>query len=101
EGLLQGQGSSRLLLNYLPPDATIERGDLIFTSPTSATFPPEILIGTVSGLFERDAFLTFQSVEVKPAIEASRLKEVMMLKPRTPEPKSAPKLSAGPEGPAS
>ncbi|OGR88837.1 MAG: hypothetical protein A3J74_07725 [Elusimicrobia bacterium RIFCSPHIGHO2_02_FULL_57_9] len=82
EGLLQGQGISRLLLNYLPPEAVLEKGDLVYSSPTSATFPSDILVGVVSKIFPRDPFLTFHSVEVEPAVEASQLQEVMILKTR-------------------
>ncbi len=81
EGLLQGQGSSRLRMNYLSPDAEVNKGDLIYISQTSATFPPDVLLGRISRVFPLDPFLTFQSVEVQPALEASRLKEVVILKP--------------------
>lgn len=81
EGLVQGQGSSRLLMSYLPPDAVLEVGDRVYTSPTSATFPAEVLIGTVVKVYPKDPFLTFQSVEVRPAVDASSMDELMILKP--------------------
>jgi len=80
EGLVQGRGTSRLMMNYLSPDAKPEQGDPVYTSPTSATFPPDVLIGRVARVNPPDPFLTFQSVEVAPAIEASSLDEVMILK---------------------
>lgn len=80
EGLLQGQGRESLRMNYLSPDAVVRAGDLVYTSPTSATFPPDVLLGTVSSVYALDPFLAFQSVEVKPAISASSLDEVMILK---------------------
>lgn len=97
EGLLQGQGTSRLRMNYLPTDAKVQAGDLVYTSPTSATFPPDLLVGTVSRVLPLDPFLAFQAVEVQPAIDASSLKEVMILKAQNeaqpvavPAPKEAP-----------
>ena len=84
EGLLQGQGKARLRMNYLSPDAEVHKGDLVFTSPTSATFPPDVLLGKVAEVFALDPFLAFQSVEIQPALEASRLKEVMILKQAPP-----------------
>lgn len=80
EGLVQGQGSARLRMNYLSPDADVKEGDLVFTSPTSATFPPDVLLGRVAKVNPLDPFLTFQSVEVRTVLDASRLKEVMILK---------------------
>ncbi len=80
EGLLQGQGISSLRMNYLPPDAKARVGDMVYTSPTSATFPPDILIGTVSKVLPLDPFLAFQALDVQPAVDASSLREVMILK---------------------
>lgn len=80
EGLVQGQGTGRLRLNYLDAEAVVAAGDQVVTSPASATFPPEIPIGTVAKAYQRDPFLTFQSVEVKPILSPSRIKEVMILR---------------------
>lgn len=80
EGLLQGQGRSSLRMNYLSPDAQVHTGDLVYTSPTSATFPSDVLLGTVSSVYALDPFLAFQSVEVRPAVGASSLDEVMILR---------------------
>ncbi|MBI5239556.1 MAG: rod shape-determining protein MreC [Elusimicrobia bacterium] len=88
EGLIQGQGGPRLRMNYLPADVVLSTGDLVFTSPTSATFPGEILLGRVTAVNPHDPFLTFQSVEVRPAADAAALNHVMIL------------LAAGPGRPA-
>lgn len=82
EGLVQGQGRERLLMNYIHSEAKVAEGDEVLTSATSATFPPDVLIGRVSRVFPRDPFLTFQSVEVKPAAEASAFSEVVIVKRR-------------------
>ncbi len=81
EGLIQGQGGAVLRMNYLHSEAALSNKDDVYTSPTSATFPGDILIGKVSRVNPRDPFLTFQSVEVDPAVEASALKEVAILRP--------------------
>ena len=80
EGLVQGQDGPRLRMNYLNAEAVIALGDSAYTSPTSATFPPDILIGRVARVYPRDPFLTFQSVELTPALDASSLQEVMVLR---------------------
>lgn len=81
EGLVQGQGGPYLRMNYLNSEVALTAGDQVYTSPTSATFPGNVLIGTVSTVNPRDPFLQFQSVEALPAVEASALKEVMVLLP--------------------
>ncbi|MFC1678882.1 rod shape-determining protein MreC [Elusimicrobiota bacterium] len=97
EGLIQGQGSFKLRMNYLPVEAKFSAGDAVFTSPTSATFPAGLPVGSISMVFERDPFLAFQSVEISPAVQAAALKEVMILEPevvpvvvKTGTPEAAP-----------
>jgi len=81
EGLIQGRGTRKLRMNYLPLGADISIGAKVYTSPTSATFSADLLIGTITRKFERDPFLAFQSVEVTPSIPAASLKEVLILMP--------------------
>lgn len=102
EGLVVGQGTAFLRMNYLPVDAKFAVGDEVHTSPTSASFPPGLPIGRVSRVFERDPFLAFQAVEVERVVRTSKLKEVLVLvsitqadatpPPAAPEP--APKKGA-------
>jgi len=82
EGLIQGQDGPRLRMNYLNAEARLSAGDSVYTSPTSATFPPDVLIGRVARVNQRDPFLTFQSVEVAPAADASSLQELIVLRAR-------------------
>lgn len=85
EGLVEGQGGPRLRMNYLPLDAQFSVGQEVRSSATSATFPPDILIGQVTRVFQQDSFLTFRSVEVAPAVEASAVQEVLVLAARRTE----------------
>ena len=111
EGLVQGQDSSHLRMNYINTEAHIVNGDAVYTSPTSATFPPDVLIGRLAQVYPRDPFLAFQSVDVSPALDAAALQEVMILRahpaageaPPPPGPKAeapaaprAPKEAAAP-----
>lgn len=79
EGLVEGQGGSRLQMKYLPSEAQFAIGEAVHSSVTSATFPAGVLIGTISKVYARDQFLTFQSVEVAPAVQSGLLKEVLIL----------------------
>jgi rod shape-determining protein MreC len=83
EGLVQGQDAPHLRMNYLNSEAHIVPDDFVYTSPTSATFPPDVLIGRVARVYPRDPFLAFQSVEVAPALDAAALQEVLILRART------------------
>jgi rod shape-determining protein MreC len=90
EGLVQGQDGPRLRMNYLNAESKLSEGDSVYTSPTSATFPPDVLIGRVAKVNARDPFLTFQSVEVAPAADASSLQELMILRAKPPEGEGKP-----------
>ncbi len=94
EGLVQGQDGPRLRMNYLSAEVVLSTGDAVYTSPTSATFPPDIVVGRVARVYPRDPFLTFQSVEVAPALDASSLQEVMVL--RSAKPAAAAAAGAAP-----
>ncbi|OGR46876.1 MAG: rod shape-determining protein MreC [Elusimicrobia bacterium GWC2_65_9] len=85
EGLAQGQDSPHLRMNYINAEAKLFLGDFIYTSPTSATFPPDVLIGRVAKVYPRDPFLTFQAVEVAPFLDATSLQEVLILRTRQSE----------------
>jgi rod shape-determining protein MreC len=102
EGLVQGQGTAFLRMNYLPVDAKFEVGDEVHTSPTSASFPPGLPVGRISRVFERDPFLAFQAVEVERLVRTSKLKEVLVLVPVTeavsappPAPSALPATTGG------
>ncbi len=83
EGLVQGQDAPHLRMNYLNSEARLVPDDFVYTSPTSATFPPDVLIGRVAKIYPRDPFLAFQSVEVAPALDAAALQEVLILRAST------------------
>ncbi len=80
EGLIQGQDGPRLRMNYVNSEARIVGDDIVFTSPTSVTFPPDVLIGRVAQVNPRDPFLALQSVDVSPALDAASLQEVLILR---------------------
>ncbi|NNN07038.1 MAG: rod shape-determining protein MreC [Elusimicrobia bacterium] len=86
EGLVQGQSQNQglLLMSYINSEARIVPGDTVYTSPTSVTFPPDVLIGRVAAVNPRDPFLASQSVEISPASNAAALQEVLILRARAP-----------------
>ncbi len=90
EGLVQGQDGPRLRMNYLNAEVQLSTGDSVYTSPTSATFPPDVLVGRVARVNARDPFLTFQSVELDPAADASSLQELMILRAKPLEGEERP-----------
>lgn len=76
-GICRGEGT-RLTLDFILRMAEIEVGDMIVTSGTGGVFPKGLVIGSVSSV-SRGEYGLFQSVEVTPSVDFSRLEEVLVL----------------------
>lgn len=59
------------------PGAKVAVGDEVMTSGLGASFPPGLLIGKVTKIKGDDGM--FQSVEVEPTVDVSRVRAVMVL----------------------
>lgn len=60
----------------------VEVGDVIVTSGLDQQFPPGLLLGTVAGLGREDVAL-FQNAVIKPAVDFTRLREILVLVARS------------------
>ncbi len=76
-GVSRGRGDS-LTLEFALRQEDIAVGDLIITSGTGGVFPKGIPIGKVTRVVKEEYGL-FQSVTVAPAVDFSRLEEVLVL----------------------
>lgn len=59
------------------PELRAQVGDEVVTSGVGSVFPPGLVIGTITKLTGDDGM--FQNVEVRPAIDVSRVRAVMVL----------------------
>lgn len=88
-----GKPSSARLDYALRSEDMIE-GDRLVTSGTDGVFPLGILVGTVTRL-ERRAHGLFQTADVVPAVDPTRVEEVLVITGLEPsEPKAAPAAAA-------
>jgi rod shape-determining protein MreC len=78
EGLLQGSITGDITVAAIPQDASIQTGDLILTSGLGGNFPPDMLIGQVSGVRQRPVEL-FQTATVEPVVDFSQLEIVLVI----------------------
>lgn len=83
-GLLVGNGKPdsyackiEWLERQLKPEGKIAVGDEVVTSGLGASFPPGLVLGKVSKINGDDGM--FQSVEVEPTVDVSRVRAVMVL----------------------
>ena len=78
DGIIRWEGGSALALQDVAKTLDVQAGDLVITSEYSSFFPPGIRIGVVSSARGAEGSL-FQSVEVRPAVDFSRLEEVFVI----------------------
>ncbi|HMG52829.1 MAG TPA: rod shape-determining protein MreC [Kofleriaceae bacterium] len=68
----------------VPPQSRVKIGDEVVTSGLGASFPAGLVVGTVSKIVGDDGM--FQSVEVVPTVDVSRVRAVMVLLAPPPPP---------------
>jgi len=78
QGMLQGSGTMRCVLKYIPKTEEVKSGDLVVSSGMTEVFPKGLLLGTVIRADKKDSGL-FQRIEVVPAVDFTRLEEVLVL----------------------
>lgn len=78
DGIIRWEGGSALSLQDVAKTLDVQAGDLVITSEYSSFFPPGIRIGVVSSARGAEGSL-FQAVEVRPAVDFSRLEEVFVI----------------------
>ena len=86
QGVIEGEGPSRLVLNYLFSDTAAAPGDEVFTAGLGEIFPSGLLLGTVVGL-EDQGIESFRRAVVRPAVRATQVRDVLVLlrEDRAPE----------------
>jgi rod shape-determining protein MreC len=78
EALLTGSITGELTIESIPQDANVQIGDLVLTSGLGGNYPPDILIGQLSGVSKLPVEL-FQTASVQPIVDFSKLKVVLVI----------------------
>jgi rod shape-determining protein MreC len=80
EGTIQGRGleTGSLSLRFIPPDAEVLAGDLVYTSGLGGNFPADIPIGQVISVTNIESDLS-QEAQVSSLIDFSRLEQVLVI----------------------
>ena len=81
EGLIEGIGDGQLRMKYLSNVADVQIDDVVLTSGLAGIFPKGLPIGAVSQV-ERPAGSVMQHVILQPAIDLSKVEEVLVLSRR-------------------
>jgi rod shape-determining protein MreC len=73
-------GDQNLRLENLLRTEDLQDGDLIITAGTDGVFPPGLAVGRATAVSRRATGM-FQSAEVIPAVDMTRLEEILVLSP--------------------
>jgi rod shape-determining protein MreC len=76
-----GEDPTQALLDYIPRQNKLVRGDTVVTSGYNAVFPAGVMIGTVAG-FVQEPDKNFWTVRVKLAVDFSKLTYVYVVGPQ-------------------
>jgi rod shape-determining protein MreC len=79
-GVVEGAGERVCELKFIPKEFQIKEGEQVLTSGMDGVYPKGVLVGTVSQISAGTAGL-FKTVEVKPAVDLTRIEEVLIVFP--------------------
>jgi rod shape-determining protein MreC len=77
-GILKGRGASECLFEYVLKTCDIQNGDTIVTSGMGGVFPKGLYLGIVAQIEDYPNKL-FKDVRVVPAVDFSKLEEVLVV----------------------
>jgi len=92
QGIVVGGGDERLRMDYVSETADISVGDVVVTSGIDGIFPKGFVIGKVESIEKNGT--AYKQIMIKPAVDFSRLEEVMVVLTPTPGKEAAAELPA-------
>jgi rod shape-determining protein MreC len=75
-GILKGNGTGELDLDYIDDDSELKIGDLLITSGDDRIYPKGFPVGIISSI-EPPRHNVFKTVRIKPSADLGRLEEVL------------------------
>lgn len=79
DGVVTGQQFGQgLVMQLIPQETFVERGNRVVTAGLGDAYPPGLLIGYVQTVYE-DANAIFQQADILPAVDFDRLEVVMVI----------------------
>ena len=78
EGIVEGTSHGRARLKYIPLLSRVKAGDRVVTSGLTGAFPRGLAIGGLTQVEKSEGDL-FQSAEIEPEVDLSKLDEVLII----------------------
>jgi rod shape-determining protein MreC len=77
QGIVVGTGDTLLRLEYLSTSARIAKGDRVITAGIDGIYPEGFVVGTIEEIDRVGG--TFRSIRVRPAVDFSKLEQVLVV----------------------
>lgn len=77
-GVVKGKGGGVCSLEFTMREEDVKVGDIVTTSGMGGVFPKGLAIGEVS-MVRKGEYGMFQTIDIRPAVNVSRLEEVLVL----------------------
>ena len=102
KAIVEGRGENRCQLKYLLRTEEVIIGDVIVTSGLGGNFPKGLMVGEIRKI-EKEAHGIFQSAELVPCVDLTKLEEVFVITESLPlssgeEKEKAKKVKKAPSG---
>lgn len=81
QGLVEGRGGARLLLNYLYADSKVQPGDEVFSAGLGGVYPAHLLIGQITDVVDPIG-ASSKRAAVSPAARLGFVRDVLILSPQ-------------------
>jgi rod shape-determining protein MreC len=78
QAVLSGALTGEISLDMIPQDAEVQAGDLVLTSGLGGGFPPDLLIGRLTGVRSREQEL-FQEASVQPVVDFTQAEILLVI----------------------
>ncbi len=78
-GIMEGVGGNRCYLRYVHKNQDVQTGDVILASGLGGAYPRGMVLGKVTAVDKKVPGI-FQEIEVEPAVDFTRLEEVLVVK---------------------
>jgi len=77
-GVAKGEGSLRVLLEFIPKNQEVFEGDLVLTTVLAGVFPEGLLVGKIEEVKKSD-LEPFQTAEIKPIFDLQSLDDLFII----------------------
>jgi len=78
EGMVRGEGGSKVIFDLVPRDQDVNQGDPVVTSILGGIFPPGLLIGEVAQVKKSDTE-PIQNIEIRPYFDLGRAEGLFLI----------------------